>query len=212
MRALMVGMLTAAVAAMASAAAVAADQADGWRVLFNGKDLEGWEQHGGQAKYWVEDGAVVGQSVPNTQNSFLCTKDRFHNFELVFEVKVDNGLNSGVQIRSNIKENDRVFGPQVEIESAPGEAGYIYGEATGRGWLSPNRDKKNTFKNGQWNQYRVVCQGANIKTWVNGQPVADLTDEQSDHDGLIGLQVHGVGGRREPMFVRWRNIKIRPLD
>ena len=182
-----------------------------WQSLFDGKSLAGWEQHGGKAVYKVEDGAIVGHSVPNTQNSFLCTKERFGDFELVFEVKVDNALNSGVQIRSNIKENDRVFGPQVEIESAPGEAGYIYGEATGRGWLSPNRDKKNTFKNGQWNQYRVVCQGANIKTWVNGQPVADLTDEQSDHEGLIGLQVHGVGGRREPMFVRWRNIKIRKL-
>ncbi len=211
MRGLIVGMLIAAVAVCVGIAS-AAEEADGWRVLFNGKDLEGWEQHGGQAKYWVEDGAIVGQSVPNTQNSFLCTKDRFRNFELLFEVKVDGGLNSGVQIRSNIKENDRVYGPQVEIESAPGESGYIYGEATGRGWLSQNREKKDTFKNGEWNQYRVVCQGANIKTWVNGKPVADLTDAQSDHDGIIGLQVHGVGGRTEPLFVRWRNIKIRPLD
>jgi len=42
--------------------------------------------------------------------------------------------------------------------------------------------------------------------------VANLTDEQSDHDGFIGLQVHGVGKRTEPLYVRWRNIKIRPLD
>lgn len=211
MRRVIVAMLAAAVV-VGVGIALAADEADGWRVLFNGKDLEGWEQHGGKAKYWVEEGAIVGQSVPNTPNSFLCTKDRFHNFELLFEVKVDGGLNSGVQIRSNIKENDRVYGPQVEIESAPGEAGYIYGEATGRGWLSQNREKQNTFKNGQWNQYRVVCQGANIKTWVNGEPVADLTDEQSDHDGFIGLQVHGVGARTEPLYVRWRNIKLRPLE
>jgi len=165
-----------------------------WQSLFDGKSLAGWEQHGGKAVYKVEDGAIVGHSVPNTQNSFLCTKERFGDFELVFEVKVDNALNSGVQIRSNIKENDRV-----------------YGEATGRGWLSQERTKKDAFKNGEWNGYRVLAKGANMKTWLNDQPIADLTDEESAREGLIGLQVHGVGKREEPLFVRWRNLKIRKL-
>ncbi len=201
----------ALVAFATSWASSAATAEDGWKTLFDGKTLNGWEQHGGKATYWVEDGAIVGQSAPNTQNSFLCTKERFGDFELVFEVKDDNSLNSGVQIRSNIKENDRVFGPQVEIEAAPGESGYIYGEATGRGWLSQDRSKKDTFKNDQWNTYRVVAKGANIKTWVNDKPVEDLTDEQSSREGLIGLQVHGVGKRTDPLQVRWRNIKIREL-
>jgi len=204
-------LMVSVVAAVTSVSAGAEKDEGGWRSLFDGKDLEGWEQHGGKAVYQVEDGAIVGHSVPNTQNSFLCTKERFGDFELMFEVMVDKGLNSGVQIRSNIKENDRVFGPQVEIESGPGESGYIYGEATGRGWLSQDRSKKDTFKNGEWNLYRVQCKGANIKTWVNGLPVADLTDEQSSRQGLIGLQVHGVGRREQPMYVRWRDIKIREL-
>ncbi len=182
-----------------------------WQSLFDGKSLAGWEQHGGKAVYKVEDGAIVGHSVPNTQNSFLCTKERFGDFELVFEVKVDNALNSGVQIRSNIKENDRVWGPQVEIAASPDGAGYIYGEATGRGWLSQERTKKDAFKNGEWNGYRVLAKGANMKTWLNDQPIADLTDEESAREGLIGLQVHGVGKREEPLFVRWRNLKIRKL-
>jgi len=196
----------------AAAVAAGAEKCEGWKVLFDGKTLDGWEQHGGKAVYKVEDGAVVGHSVPNTQNSFMCTKERFRDFELLFEVKVDKGLNSGVQIRSNLKENDRVFGPQVEIESAPGESGYIYGEATGRGWLSPNRNVKDAYKNDQWNRYRVVAKGNNIKTWINDVPVADLTDDEMSKEGFIGLQVHGVGGRTEPMYVRWRNIKIRTLD
>ncbi len=183
-----------------------------WQCLLDGKTLDGWEQHGGKAVYKVEDGAVVGHSVPNTQNSFMCTKQRYGDFELMFEVKVDKGLNSGVQIRSNIKENDRVWGPQVEIEHAPGESGYIYGEATGRGWLSQDRSKnKDAIKNDDWNKYRVLAKGNNIKTWVNDKPIADLTDDQASKEGIIGLQVHGVGGRVEPMYVRWRNIKIRPV-
>jgi len=207
-------MSVVAVAAVLGAVgtAAAAEKCEGWKVLFDGRSLDGWEQHGGKAVYKVEDGAVVGHSVPNTQNSFLCTKERFTDFELLFEVQDDPRLNSGVQIRSNIKENDRVFGPQVEIEVGPGEAGYIYGEATGRGWLSPDRSKKITLKKDEWNQYRVVAKGNNIKTWVNGEPVADLTDDEMSKEGIIGLQVHGVGGREEPMYVRWRNIKIRTLD
>ena len=185
-----------------------------WQSLFDGKSLDGWEQHGGKAVYKVEDGVIVGHSVPNTQNSFLCNKERFGDFELVFEVKVDDALNSGVQVRSNIKETkrekDRVWGPQVEIATSSG-AGYIYGEATGRGWLSQERKEHKAFKSGKWNQYRVLARGANIKTWINDQPIADLTDEESAREGLIGLQVHGVGGREEPLFVRWRNLKIRKL-
>lgn len=184
--------------------------AEEWRTLFDGKSLEGWEKHGGAAVYAVEDGAIVGHTVPNTRNTFLCTKDRFHDFELTFEVKVDNGLNSGVQVRSNIKDNDVVFGPQVEIESSPGEAGYIYGESTGRGWLEQVKAHE-VFKNGEWNEYRIVCQGDSIKTWINGQQVGDLTDAQSNQSGVIGLQVHGVGAKAEPMYVRWRNLRLREI-
>jgi hypothetical protein len=199
------------VVVMASVAPAAAKDQGEWRSLFDGKNLDGWEKHGGKAKYHVEDGTVVGRSVPNTRNTFMCTKERFGDFELKFEVKVDKGLNSGVQVRSNIKGDDVVYGPQVEIEWGPGESGYIYGESTGRGWLSPDRSKKVTLKDNEWNHYRVLCKGANIKTWVNGQPVADLTDEKSSREGIIGLQVHGVGPREEPMYVRWRNIRVREL-
>jgi len=197
---------------VAGAAGLAVADEGEWQCLFDGKTLDGWEQHGGKAVYKVEDGAIVGHSVPNTQNSFMCTKKRFGDFELMFEVMCDDALNSGVQIRSNIKENDRVWGPQVEIEKGPGEAGYIYGEATGRGWLSQDRSKnQDAFKNGEWNQYRVLAQGNNIKTWVNDLPIADLTDDESSKEGIIGLQVHGVGKREDPLYVRWRNIKIREL-
>ena len=50
--------------------------ADGWINLFNGKNLDGWEQHSGTAKYRVEDGCIVGQTVAGTGNSFLCTKKK----------------------------------------------------------------------------------------------------------------------------------------
>ena len=198
---------------------------DGWKSLFDGKSLDGWSIKSGYATYDIEDGGViVGKTAEGSGNTFLCTNEKYGDFELEFEVKVDKGLNSGVQIRSALKGMDgkyggRVNGPQVEIETGPGQSGYIYGEATGKGWLSPepNSEDKSVkahdhFKNDEWNQYRVVAKGANIKTWINGKPIADLTHDEiygSHPKGLIGLQVHGIKKGSGPYEVRWRNLRIK---
>jgi hypothetical protein len=68
--------------------------------LFNGKDLTGWVQRGGKAKYHVEGNEIVGTSVLNTPNSFLCTEKTYGDFIFEYEFKVDPRLNSGVQFRS----------------------------------------------------------------------------------------------------------------
>lgn len=203
-------------------AAVAAE--DGWESLFDGATLNGWIQKNGTATYRVEDGAIVGQTTPGSPNSFLCSEKDYGDFELEFDVKLMNSeLNSGVQIRSQTKDPEggetfgRVNGPQVEIEAsgeAGAESGYIYGEACG-GWMTSEDDLKphKAFKDGEWNTYRVVAQGARIQTWINGEPIEDLTDEaklESHPKGFIGLQVHGVGDRG-PYEVAWRNIRIKEL-
>ncbi len=202
---------------------LAFSQADGGVSLFNGKDLEGWEQKNGTATYRVEDGCVVGKTVEGSPNSFLCTKRSYGDFELWFEVKVADELNSGVQIRSASipdKDKGRVHGPQVEI-ATNGTAGFVYGEALkdkegkGIGWLSEKRDDPKAmaaFKKGDWNKYRVLAVGKSIKTWVNDVPVADLVDEKSGMmAGFIGLQVHSIRAGQGPFEVRWRNIRIREI-
>ena len=68
--------------------------------LFNGRNLEGWTQLNGTATYTVEDGAIVGRTAEGSPNSFLCSNKMYDDFELFFEVKVDDPLNSGCQIRS----------------------------------------------------------------------------------------------------------------
>ena len=76
------------------------EKKDGWELLFNGKDLTGFKQLNGDAKYRVEEGAIVGTTVPNTPNSFLATVKDYGDFILEVELKVDNSMNSGVQFRS----------------------------------------------------------------------------------------------------------------
>ncbi len=191
---------------------------EGWKNLFDGSTLQGWVQKNGTAHYRVEDGAIVGRTTDGSPNSFLCTTEPYGDFILEFEVKCDPRLNSGVQIRSQAKEGSgRVNGPQVEIEStaAGGLSGYVYGEATGRGWLTPEEDRKRHthFDDDGWNRYRVVARGPKIETWINGEKIGTLVDEQAAKthpEGFIGLQVHGIGRGQGPYEVAWRNVRIQP--
>jgi hypothetical protein len=208
----------------------AAEPTDGWVNLFNGKDLDGWVRRGGEAKYTAEDGHIVGRSVPNTGNSFLCTTKTYRHFELELEFKADADLNSGVQVRSEYVEEGktvksagkeikggkggRVFGYQVEIDpdvkkNRMWTAG-IYDEGR-RGWLKDLKDNepaRKAFKPNEWNKLRIECRGDTIKTWLNGVPAAELKDDATP-SGFIGLQVHAVGKKTEPLEVRFRNIRIK---
>ena len=199
--------------------------------IFNGKNLDGWTQKNGTASYRIEKDAIIGKTMEGSPNSFLCTDKLYGDFELQFEVKLINDeLNSGVQIRSQTKElNDkeksrgdkfgRVNGTQVEIEATKekgAESGYVYGEAIG-GWMTTKEKliPHKNFKNGKWNKYRILAKGPVIKTWVNGNQVSDLKDEEkykSHPKGFIGLQVHSIKKGTGPYEVAWRNIKIKELE
>ncbi len=193
---------------------------DGWRSLFNGANLSGWEFRGGgdlPPTFNVEDGMIVGRTlIPRNNSAFLATKEQFKDFELVFEVKIDEGLNSGVQVRSTPEGMMR--GAQVEIESGSKKTGYIFGQGMGT-WLSEDLPEKNeaSIKN-KWNKFRVIVHGNNIKTWINGKPVADLNSNRVAPEGVVALQVHGYprGKKREQgsdkvLSVAWKNIKVRSV-
>jgi type 1 glutamine amidotransferase len=182
-----------------------------WQTIFDGTSLSGWTQRNGTASYRVEGGVIIGKTAVGSPNSFLCSDQNYGDFELTFEVNVDEGLNSGVQIRSKTRDaGGRVYGPQVEIESSPGEAGYIYGEAAG-GWITKEQPIKDAYQNGTFNRYRVRASGNRVQTWIGDVKVADITDPACAGEGFIGLQVHGIGEKQGPYEVRWRDIRVRPL-
>lgn len=185
-----------------------------WISLFNGKDLTGWRMAHGNATYQVQDGMIVGTCVKNSPNSFLATQAEYGDFILEVQVKIDAGINSGIQFRSLQKPEDgRVYGYQMEVDHRPERewSGGIYDEAR-RGWLYPvelNPAAKLAFKWGDWNTYRIECIGSVIRTWVNDVPVAHLIDQVS-LKGLIGLQVHSVyRPEDEGKKTYWKNIRIQ---
>lgn len=185
-----------------------------WVVLFNGTDLKGWTQKNGTATYRVEEGAIVGKTAQGSPNSFLCSEQSYTDFELTFEVMDDSGLNSGVQIRSVSNpdyKDGRVHGPQIEIETNPGESGYVYSEGTGRGWITKQQPIKDAYQNDLWNRFVVRATGDRIETWVNGRAIADVRDPESSRSGFLGLQVHGIDKETGPFEVRWRDIRVREL-
>ncbi|HEV7331603.1 MAG TPA: DUF1080 domain-containing protein [Flavisolibacter sp.] len=186
-----------------------------WINLFNGKNLTGWKQLNGKAKYTIENGEIVGTTVFGEPNTFLATEQEYGDFVLEFEFKVDSTMNSGVQFRSLSTpdfKNGRVHGYQYEIDpSKRGWTGGIYDEAR-RDWLYTmdlNPATKPAYKQGQWNKARIECLGNNIRTWINGQPAAYVVDDVTPK-GFIALQVHSIGRKEdEGRQIRWRNLRIQ---
>ncbi len=189
-----------------------------WEPLFNGKNLKGWKKLNGDAPYKIEDGAIVGTSRMKTPNTFLATEKVYGDFILEFDFKVDDGLNSGVQLRSqSLKEyrDGRVHGYQFEIDpSKRGWSGGIYDEAR-RGWLYPltyNPAAQKAFRNGEWNKARIEACDNFIRTWINGIPCANLMDDMTPK-GFIALQVHAIGDQQfEGKTVCWKNLRICTTD
>jgi len=200
------------------AASLVHSQKNGWTDLFDGKSLNGWKKVAGTADYKVEDGVIVGSTVPNSPNTFLISDKEYTDFVLELEVKIeDSSSNSGIQFRSQYdpagnKGNGKVFGYQFELDPSSRKwTGGVYDEGR-REWLYPmslHQSAQELLKTGVFNKIRVECIGNEIRTWVNDKPSAYVVDAM-DHKGIIALQVHAINkpemaGKR----IWWKNIHIR---
>lgn len=202
---------------------------ENWEYLFDGQSLAGWNTlTGGQeylgenttaiADFVIEDGCITGISTLNAPNTFLTTGKEYTNFVLEYEMKMDEGLNSGVQIRSHSMpefKNGAVHGMQVECDDSPRAwSGGIYDESR-NGWRYPleyNQQAKRAYRKGEWNQFRILAYNNHLITWINGVACANLVEETAE-TGFIALQVHMIfdstlAGKK----IQWRNIRIRTSD
>lgn len=175
--------------------------------LFNGEDLDGWTIHGTE-KWYVEDGLLISESGPDKEYGYLATEENYKNFELNLEFKQEADGNSGVFIRSEI-EGTKIAGWQVEVAPPNLHTGGIY-ESYGRGWLiKPAPEKEDALKYGAWNKLKIIVEGDNVTTWLNGVEMVDFSDEKiGEANGKIALQIHDGGGIK----VYWRNINLKEIQ
>jgi hypothetical protein len=186
----------------------AAFAADGFKPLFNGKNLDGWE---GDPLLWtVHDGMIVGSTEghPLEYNNFLSTKKTYANFILKTQVKLRNH-NSGIQFRSEYVPGLKwaVRGYQVDM-AGDNYWGNIYEERGKRGTMVDGWKGKGekVVKLKDWNDIELLCDGDHINVKLNGLETADLHDSLK-LDGIIALQLH----KGPPMEVYFRNIEIKIL-
>jgi hypothetical protein len=192
-----------------------AEQKEGYVLLFNGKNLDGWD--GDPALWSVHDGAIVGSSDdhPFKVNTFLVYKKQtFANFILRADLKLRNH-NTGIQFRSELLPGPGwiVAGYQADASEVGDHSawGNFY-EERGRGrnvmksqdegWLKA----KSVFHKGDWNTYEIFADGPHIQLTFNGVVTIDTEDSKSSA-GVIALQMHAG----QPMRVEFRNLRIKTL-
>ena len=178
----------------------------GFKKLFNGKDLTGWNVHGTE-KWYVENGELICESGPDKGYGYLSTDKEYDNFILEVEFKQEANGNSGVFIRSDI-DGTKISGWQVEVAPPDHNTGGIY-ESYGRGWLiKPAPEKDKILKPNDWNKMRIKVDGDEVTSWLNGTEMVHLKDEKiGQGKGFIALQIHDGGGIK----VRWKSIRIKEL-
>lgn len=184
--------------------------------LFDGKTLNGWEIPAAEKKWWkVEDGKIVGGSMDEKLplNTFLGFTKNYADFEMRFQVKLtqkEGFANSGIQVRSQRGADGHMSGYQVD--AGIGYWGTIWDEHRRNKKIAVPVDEaalKAVVKDWDWNEYRILCEGPRIRTWINGVLAIDFTEADTaiPRDGLIGFQAHS-GGK---FLVEFKDITIEEL-
>ena len=213
---------------------LSAADTDGFKPLFNGKDLKHWD---GNPQFWsVRDGAITGQTTkekPTKGNTFIIWRGgTVANFELKLKYKIVGG-NSGIQYRSKDLGNWVAGGYQGDLEAGNTYSGILY-EEKGRGILAqrgqmtsiqPEGEKhkvvvlgslgasagiQDEIKKEDWNDYHNIAHENRLVHMINGRVTAIVVDEDAAHradSGILALQLHAG----PPMTVQFKDIHLKDL-
>ncbi len=197
------------------------EQSGGWKLLFDGKTLNGWKAMGNPAGWVVEDGSILCTVM---RGSYLRTEEQYGDFVLSLDYKIAPGTNSGVFFRWSDLKNPVHTGIEMAIDdsagkAAPGthDAGAIYDI------IAPRKNMSKPA--GEWNHVVITCKDNLIQIEMNGEKVSEMdlnlwveagknpdgttnkfknAYKDLPRTGYLGLQDHG--GK-----VWYKNIKLKPL-
>ena len=208
-----------------------AAEEEGFKSIFNGKDLSGWE---GKPQFWsVKDGAITGQTTPQNPtrgNTFLIWRDgKVDDFELRLKFRIVGG-NSGIQYRSKEMDDFVVGGYQADFEAGKTYSGILY-EEKGRGILAQRGEKvviqpdgkkevagsvgnsaeiQAAIKPEDWNDYTIIARGNHLVHKINGLTTVDVVDNEAEKramSGILAFQVHAG----PPMMVQFKDVQLKRL-
>lgn len=204
------------------------EKKEGWRLLFNGKNIDGWRTfQGKEITGWkVVDGVLNNSGVGSDHGGDIITREKFQNFELSLEWKIAPQSNSGIFYHVNEKIGTAIY-----------ESGPEYQLIDDKGWPDKLRDDQYSGANygmhapknavvkelSEWNQTRIIVDGPHVLHYLNGVKVVDYELWNNDwkmlkekgkwkdypyygmaRKGQIGLQDHGG-------LAQFRNIKIKVI-
>lgn len=208
---------------------------DGWKKIFNGKNLDGWKAPD-MSYFSVEDGAITGQTTREhnpPENQFIVWQSgTVDDFELKFKFRLFGPkANSGMQFRSQVKERGLVHGYQADMATTGPYLGAIWDEYGERRSLAARGEKSVINEAGQktatrfaaaeallkglslqdWNEYHITARGPHVVLRINGEITAELEDRETGKaasSGVLAMPI--IPG--EPMKVQYKDIRLKVLS
>lgn len=199
---------------------------DGWRLLFNGKNLDSWKTfQGKEITGWkVIDGVLNNSGVGSDHGGDIVTREKFQSFELYIEWKITPQSNSGIFYHVNEKIGKAIYesGPEYQLIDDKGWPDKLHDNQYSGANYGMNAPQNAVVKNlDEWNQTRIIVEGTHVQHYLNGIKVVDYNLWDSDwktrkengkwkdytyygmaKKGNIGFQDHGG-------LAQFRNIKIK---
>jgi hypothetical protein len=202
-----------------------AEQAAGWKLLFDGRSLAGWRAYGSQARpgdgWKVEDGLLI--KLKGVRGGDIITEQKFGDFELSWEWRIEAGGNNGIKY---LVTEERRGAPGHEYQLID-DAGHPDGKlgpkrqtASFYEVLPPTADKP-LKPPGEWNHSRIIIQGDRVEHWLNGAKVLEYTLGSDEvKAGIAASKFRNAAGFGEKIKGHimltdhqdacwFRNIKIR---
>lgn len=208
----------------------AAEKKEGWKMLFNGKDLKGWKTfNGNKISGWkVIDNILNNSGIGSDHGGDIITKKQFKNFELYLEWNISDLSNSGIFIHVQENKVETIYqsGPEYQLSDDEGikkKRKRNRDQFTASCYDMYAAEDAELKPVGEWNTSRIVVNGNNVQHWLNGKKVVEYERWSEDwkerkekskwkdevhygtaKKGHIGLQDHGG-------LTKFRNIKIKKL-
>jgi hypothetical protein len=177
------------------------ETAEGWKLLFDGKSLQGWQPHTTSAAAATGDWGVEGEAIscPGTTAGWLSTDATFSDFTLKLQFRGAERVNSGVFLRSEKAGQPHKTGYELQIWDFQPD-GYSTGSLVGSLKAAPVKIIPD-----EWNTYEITANGDHFTIVLNGETLLNASDSKHA-SGVIGFQC------QKDNRIQFRNIRLLSLE